>query len=266
MRHMAFSVWLQHNPERCWFFVYTAYFDASGHAGDPQKGVYMVVGFLSTVERWLGLEEEWNGMLHRYGVPYLHMKEYTASVGPFVDWKTKTHKRAAFLARAAQAMKTAKLECFASGFLLSEYESLYPLYERLPTPYQLAAGAAIISVVDWLKLNAPGEAFQHVFAWGDEGQGPFRQEIENAHFHNLGPITVRPWRDPVSGSYLRPFEPVDFYAWEHRRLFDDYLHGRAGHRRKSLEALDGIPEHNVWIWRKDLITLCDMLHMPHRKS
>jgi hypothetical protein len=95
--------------------------------------------------------------------------------------------------------------------------------------------------VYWLKTNKPGEPYQHVFAKGDIGQGPFRKEIEENAFPNLGPITSRLWLDPVTRKYFRPFEPADYYAWEHRRLFDDYLGGGPVHKRKSLDALDGHP-------------------------
>ena len=245
--------------------MFTIYYDASGHEEDPSAGVLVITGFLATVNTWLTFERVWAEFLSRYGVPYLHMREYTQFAQPYDRWRSKRRKRGSFLGRAAQIIKAAQFRSFSAGFLLREYHSIYPLYERLPGPYQLAAGAVLMSVVHWLTTHQPGEPYQHVFARGDTGQGPFRKQIEENAYTNLGPITTRQWRDPTTGEYFHPFEPADYYAWEHRNLFNEYLGGKGARTRKSLEALEGMPEHGLFMRRDRLIELCDLLNQPRRR-
>jgi hypothetical protein len=63
---------------------YSLYCDA---AGGKDHGFIVVAGYLSTYEKWLAFNREWNILLGTVDLPYFHMKEFAQSRGPFADWK-----------------------------------------------------------------------------------------------------------------------------------------------------------------------------------
>jgi hypothetical protein len=63
--------------------VIKGYFDNSGDAEDPQHTVMTVGGFIATQSQWADFEIRWNANLHKYSLPYLHMKEFAHFIKPF---------------------------------------------------------------------------------------------------------------------------------------------------------------------------------------
>ena len=51
-----------------------AYMDETGHAADDVQRFCGMAGFITTVDRWQLFEDQWNSVLTKYGVGYMHMR------------------------------------------------------------------------------------------------------------------------------------------------------------------------------------------------
>jgi hypothetical protein len=72
-----------------------AYFDES--RTNPEDPFPVVAGFVSQTERWKQFEQQWNGILTKFGVLGFHMREFAHSRGEFRSWKGDANRRAAFM-------------------------------------------------------------------------------------------------------------------------------------------------------------------------
>ena len=61
--------------------MYTVYGDASG--SESREKATVVACFMNLANNWVDFDERWRKMLKEYEVPYLHMREFAHSVGPF---------------------------------------------------------------------------------------------------------------------------------------------------------------------------------------
>ncbi len=79
--------------------ILKGYFDESGKENDPefQDSASSVAGCIGTAENWALIESGWARVLRDFEVPYLHMKEYAHSKGPFEAWKGQEDIRADFI-------------------------------------------------------------------------------------------------------------------------------------------------------------------------
>ena len=118
---------------RTLFTMLTAHFDESCGGG-----FVVVGGWIASVEEWDRFEIDWKLFLIDYKVPYLHMKEYAHSVGPYKKWKDSPHFRARFLHDAWEVIRP----CVRNGFvsygqdvLFNRINHSYQLKENVPSPY-----------------------------------------------------------------------------------------------------------------------------------
>jgi len=119
--------------------AYTAYFDASGKQDHPET---VVAGIVSPVHVWERYEVDWRLALCQFDVPYFHMKEFTASQGPYTAarWKSEGY-RARFLGTLAVIVKSATLMTVARVLkhsLFAEVNKEYELDTRF-NPYVICS-------------------------------------------------------------------------------------------------------------------------------
>jgi hypothetical protein len=248
---------------------YSLYCDA---AGGKDHGFIVVAGYLSTYEKWLAFNREWNILLGTVDLPYFHMKEFAQSRGPFADWKDDEPRRAAFLSRAAGIIKGHVLRSFACLVEFKVYAKVgerYPLKEIAGNPYALAAKCCAAKASNCL----PGlrEGIEFVFDDGDEGKGDLMRIMERDGYP--API-FKPSRDRVrNGRTVRglvPLQAADFAAYEIRKhIADDPAELWPIDRyRKSIAALASIPSSASDDWgrfrEKELVELCQRLEHGQR--
>jgi Protein of unknown function (DUF3800) len=53
-----------------------AYFDESGHPGDPQVKAFAIGGCIASTEKWAAFEREWNEALSEERIPWFHMVDF----------------------------------------------------------------------------------------------------------------------------------------------------------------------------------------------
>jgi hypothetical protein len=61
-----------------------AYFDESGHS--RQTDFVSMAACVGRYDQWKMLDQQWNAALAKHRAPYLHMREFAHSIGPFKEW------------------------------------------------------------------------------------------------------------------------------------------------------------------------------------
>jgi hypothetical protein len=96
----------------------TGYLDESGKENDPKfmDLACSIAGYIGTAEAWELVEEEWQGVLDDFGVPYLHMKEYAHSKdgSPFAGWKKDEVVRKDFISSLVSTLCNKNLRGIAA--------------------------------------------------------------------------------------------------------------------------------------------------------
>lgn len=238
---------------------YTFYCDA---AGGDDHGFVVVAGYLSTFEKWLSFEKNWNLHLAAYDLPYFHMKEFAQSKGAFAEWDNNEDRRRAFLGRAASIIADHVERSFAC---IVEFKSFNRINERYclddlaGCPYALAAINCVAQTANQMQRRD----IAYVFEDGDKGKGELMRIMEREGYPS--PI-FRPSRDiQVKGHIVRglvPLQAADFAAYELRKVFkDDPAETWPLEKyRKSLRVLARIGASNVHDWgrlrEKELVFIC----------
>lgn len=232
VQHLAWALWLNHSPQRSWLTMLAAYFDASGdqYGGQP----LVVAGLASTEGKWLHFERQWRSMLREFRVPYLHMREYAHSVGPYRLWKDDPATRRHFLARATDVIgrhvkHVSTLYVDPKDF--REVDEQYELGEFYSGAYPIAAGGCAIKVKEWKGRRYKEQPIHYVFEAGDAGQDRLARLLP----HYGMDVTIRRKQDQETGTYFTPFQAADFVAYEVARRW-------AGHGGRPRQSLVGLTE------------------------
>lgn len=237
----------------------TGYYDAAGSQGD--SGMLTVVGVVSTEAKWLRFENEWNSALRQFGVPYLHMKEFNPSVGPYGGWKNKPDVRAAFLRALIGITKRGVLKIFSSSIRVSGYvaaNKTHCLDETFGGAYGFATAACIVQVSIWRARRYSHCRLLNVVERGDAGQGQFLSSICATTWRAIGKVIPLSKVDMETHDWFAPFQPADFIAWELRREKIANL-GSGGRRvRESLKAIArDLPAQEAALTDSYILQMCE---------
>jgi hypothetical protein len=250
---------------------YGLYCDA---AGGKDHGFIVVAGYLSTYEKWLAFNREWNLLLGASNLPYFHMKEFAQSKGPFENWKDDEKRRAVFLSTAVGIIKGHVLRSFACLVEFDVYAKVaerYPLKELAGCPYALAARSCVAKVGNCLE--GAGSDVIYVFDDGDEGKGELMRIMKRDGYP---PPVFWPSRDrAVKGNLVRgmiPLQAADFAAYEIRKhIAEDPGELKPLEKyRKSIAALASVPSAASDDWgrfrEQELVNLCQRFGEEHRQG
>ncbi len=69
-----------------WLVSVWAYFDESGHPGDPNVHGFVVGGCVARVESWRTFDQEWSSVLGDFNLRWFHMRDFAHRRGPFNEW------------------------------------------------------------------------------------------------------------------------------------------------------------------------------------
>lgn len=256
VRHLARAIWLNHDPARCWLAVFTVYYDASG--SESTNRPLVLAGLLSTERKWIKFEHDWQAFLAKHGVPYLHMKEFAHSRGPFSDWKGQEAKRKGFLREAIQVIKRRVHMTFESHAFPDDYRAVDKLYDLKSLPdhlYSVVSIGAADRINAWVRRQHPGCRVHHVFESGDMGQGLFFRHVSA---ELAASMTTLPKIDAISGQWFAPFQAADLVAYEFRLAAEKYLAagGSAPARGVLKEIVQHLPAGSIFMNQEILIALC----------
>jgi len=235
VRHLAWSIFLNHDPARCIVTVFSdfmAAYDASGSEND-RGGTLVVVGIAAPESKWGKFETAWDKVLTEFKVPYFHMKELNhrhSGEGIYAKWKGDYDTPREFLKKLVKAAKRGINKTFCYGTFLDDYHAvngIYKLREGLGGPYLVTAGSCIDQVNNWMKRKYPRHRIVHVIEEGDCGQ---RTLVKRAKQQKQLVVPL-PKKDPQTGLPWMQFQAADLVAGAYRdaagkrgkvQTFEDY--------------------------------------------
>lgn len=210
VQHLAWAVWLNHDPATCWMVTLAAYFDASGHQAGNSPIV--IAALIAPEKKWLRFERDWKNMLTGSGIPYLHMKDFAHSRTPYEFLKGDKKKRDQIIAAVCRAIKPINkiIAYHVPPSAFKEANARYMLEPFWEGAYTLAATACAQSVRRWTRENYSGQPVKYFIESGDQGQARSIELIKQVGVQ-LIPL---PKQDADTGDWFAPFQAADFVAYE----------------------------------------------------
>ena len=192
----------------------------------PLAVPFAVAGWAATGEHWDAFVSDWQAILSRFAVPYMHMREFAHSRGPFEKgWKEDEPKRRAFideLNTAISSHKTASFVCFIDRDEFEKANHEFKLGEDFGNESALCGLSCVQQVYKWLREQSMLPSADCVFEDGDE-RGRLTEIMKS-----------RGYPDPVFGPKMEMQTPVgiipgvlslqaaDMLAYEARLNYDRY--------------------------------------------
>lgn len=259
------------------FAMLTAYFDESEVRQPEVGGILIVSGWIANVAQWEQFEFDWKLLLAKYDVPYLHMREFAHSVGPFKKWKGKEGTRRNFINDASDIIRNTIQGGFACGVseqVFNDLDTVYELRSKFPSPYALAGRTCASMTVEWQKKNNGGlsEEIRYVFEDGEQDKGGLFQSMSEVIPAMPSPIfepgrdqkTSEKWPDGRKG--LIQLQAADFSAYEWGKFGSDGRKLMQGTRkvRNSMNALPANKVRRLFITSGHLTLFCRGLNIPKR--
>ena len=248
--------------------MFACYMD---EAGGDQAGSTVVCGWVSTVALWEQFEVDWKLLLASYKIPYLHMKEFSQSKGPFRKWKDLDGVRDRFMAEGIDIIKSRTkswLVCFVHHKIFDLIDAKYKLVESIPSPYALAGRACVAQVDAWGREES--KTIEYVFEDGGPDKAGLLKAM-NIPVRLPKPI-FRPGRDIMDRKAgLRrgtvQLQAADLLAYELRKHRAEFAKRSGRPVRKSLYAvIDMMPKLLMASPNQhDLVDLCRLEQLQLRQ-
>lgn len=265
MEHLASSV-LGRNFLDGLFSMLTSYSDDS-----RQKGFVVLAGWIASAEDWIAFEVNWKIFLASYNVPYLHMKEFAHSVGPYAKWKNTPKFRARFVHDAWDVMKSHIRGGFVSliqDILFNRINRFYKLQEMIPNCYALAGRAAM----EWTEQYANEKREPARCVFDDPGTGDKCALIRVSDVNpklstpSFEPSHDIPHRKKGIRRGLVQLQAADFLAYEVRKFAVDHALIRSGRRspRFSLGMFAQKRPETLFFTEEKLVRICENLGISRR--
>jgi hypothetical protein len=229
-------------PERRLLLILTGYFDESGTHGAAEA--ISVAGYLSTPDRWVLFEQEWNQALADFGIAYFHMADFAngapASKGkPGYDTWTPAQKEERF-DRLAKIINDHILVSVGYSFSVPRYRAIFSAAAKRAGggAYGIAANCCFMEMAKFIRESANPEAWvRYIFESGAQGTG---EVLKNFQLNVRLPQQKEYYRTlALSFEDKRKFCPLqaaDILAYELYRYFPRRvgIDKRSGARRELL--------------------------------
>jgi hypothetical protein len=203
---------------------YTAYMDETGHAADNSQQFCGMAGFLSTDENWKILKERWRTVLTRFGVDYMHMKEYGPSAGIFKDWKGDEPKRKAFYSELMKILRDIRAIPFGSIYSLDAYRRLSDEDRQILNEPYLKSLSDCVGIPAFLLQDKPPEVTYNV-VFSEQAEFKHRAKKIYDLFKALYRIGERMrYPDFENMRDCVPLQAADMIAYELNREFARQLY------------------------------------------
>ena len=264
IKHWALSVLMARYSGDVPMAFFTAYFDASGHPDDPVNQVMTVAGFVSTIDKWIKFEAEWNAILQSEGITIFHMTDFVSGRGEFaVGWKGETDRRRIFIERLAACLAANVIKSFRATLVISDYHRVnqkFKIEETLGKPYALCAMMCAYTLRQWAESEPMSKPLLYYFEDGDADKGNF----EAWHERTYG---ERPRFQNKKRAVM--FQPADFAGWKMRSAVQNSI--KANHTLakgqqllRSVAVLSTIPKEAGVITEPVLLKYCFTYNVPKR--
>lgn len=226
------------------FGMFTCYFD---EAGGKDHGFIAVCGYIAPEDRWRGFETEWNLILKRFDVPYLHMLEYAHSTGPYRKWKGDEKTRAEFMEELTGIIRNTAERGFLCRVSYADFAAVdadYRLTEAAQSPYAMAARFVIAMGNNFVRARGYDlSTIQYVFEAG-HSDAPGLLKVAQRSGPNPIPIPIFKYgRDTAVERGLVQLQAADHFAYELRKASVDHPDAFTAPEafRKSFRAIFQVP-------------------------
>jgi Protein of unknown function (DUF3800) len=226
--------------------MFSAYFDESGtHAGSP---LIVIGGVVSNDLQWRYFEAEWKDMLTEFQIPYLHMRQFAHSIGPFGSWKGDEKRRQHFIQRLVGILRRRVSVGIGLALLLDAYQEVVTPQKAvyLGKPYVLCGRLCVKLTLDWAVERKYNESIRFVFESGARGAAELQQDLTRT---KAGRTVKNEHRTDtfefVGKKNFGALQAADFMAWELAKAMVEWKRQSRRPARESLLSLAHVPH----IWR-----------------
>jgi hypothetical protein len=243
------------NParERAPIMTLKAFVDESG---EGQLPVLVLAGWVSTASRWATFSDEWDVLLHTYGVSALHMTDAMTFNGEFRGWSRI--RRDEFLTQAQRLVNEHTRSGIAYVLHLKDFAEAARAEPNMPKqmtrPYYYAFFGLIHEAIRNASLLGIDEPINFVF---DERSIKDKQEIFAAwdDFATQFPLN----RDLIGGSPtfesdigIKPLQAADLSAWIIRARWIEHAQGSVPFKPPWFDKVIGEQKILACIWDRAL--------------
>lgn len=262
--------------------TYRGTFDESGDGDDPVHSCASIGGYLGSVDAWDGFEIEWQRVLDKFEIPYLHMKEFGKPNGPYAHLIKDPSRMAKMFDRFVEVIGSGDLIAFAAVVRIKDLQNFNRDYGQNIKWYPLALhhclGEISLQFPDVMMdiridhISRPHAMIAKAIEYM-AGQ-PLHPEC----YHNVKNfLGIAPLQAGLSFRNVRALQAADFLAWEARKsvhIKDDYFSNLKPKRTQDEWYFDLI----LWSIREQIkgeitvykpgATIGELRHLPieERKS
>jgi len=243
----------------------TAYFDASGQEHD--QPVVVVAGWVQTAKTWCEFEKEWKScLLEKYEVPYLHMKEFAHSNGPFKKWKDNEPKRQSFLNDAIEIIKKHGCWSFVIAVDSDDFNEVVReqgMEKIVGNAYLFAVRACLSDISGWCKKHYMDSPEEYIFEKGDPKQGLLREVMEE---DGLPEPIFKNKLDEDPHRAVVPLQASDLLAYEVSKGYKTLIGEEDTGFRWALKKMDRSVSRTSWgiYTRENLSRLLPISDFAHK--
>ncbi len=243
--------------------MFTAYFDASGNAEQPESFV-IVSGYIANYLQWRAFEVTWAAIHSQFGVktPF-HMTTFMAALSNPDRYASQRDARADYVALAKDSPKAqeffkqiclAQLSMIICGVScivdMRTYEGmslLLDLRDKIP-PYALAARTCVAQVHQWESHFSIQEPVECIFERGDLEQDKFTDLVRR----DGGDPPIYKDKKDYAG-----LQAADHYAWEQFHYMKKSRTGSYIPAREPLKfLLNLIPCIHAQVTQESILHIC----------
>lgn len=256
----------------------TAFFDESGHAGDPNVNVVGMAGFVAPLAEWINFNERWKDILTVAGIlgPF-HMKDFVHSKGEFKSWKGDEGKRKLLLRRLIEIITETNATPIGSAVLLRDFASLTPEQRsQFLDPYYICFQTCTRGAAIKATFEEQDESVSMVYAFQEEfganKDGRARQLWDtmkhSVSFANIGQRMESYASDNPADKL--PLQAADLFAYELCHEFENHVKRPNDKMRWGLRQIlkmyrTPIPFIRMFD-RKELLRLVSESQMPDQSG
>lgn len=230
---------------RCWLIMLQAFIDDSG--SEPSGSIFVLGGLISTVDRWIEFESEWDACLKREpGIAYFKAKEAHGRKGQFERGWTRPliDQRVTELADIAARHAQYRIHCVMpwgdfNTYLKDIGESLKAPYDMgFRNPYMVLFFCVVFAINSYRKKVGIDSECEFIF--DEQGKvGKFAAEVYRI-LQDSPELRSRLDGLPKFEDDKRviPLQAADLYAWNvHDACLSEEGQDRYGHIKKGLASL-----------------------------
>jgi hypothetical protein len=223
--------------------MFSAHFDESG-TPDATHTVLTVAGCVSSIEKWVRFELQWNAILKDFDLPdgtIFHMNKFARNIRPYEAFENQPRRKAELISALVKCAKRNVNKAFSCTVALRDWERLnrrYCVAESFGYPYPLCGRTCVAMVSSWARKKA-GASIQFFFEDGATHRGQLKKIL----MANDG---IEPTFRTKEG--MPQFQAADILAWKSRKVLGEVVgyegpgdHDLYNSINRSLAEISSIP-------------------------